>query len=64
MLPIVAQGGGKVLEVGLSIASVAYGAPLGDWAGVLTRRASERRAMVGMLSGFPTMFICGVFPFT
>jgi Na+/proline symporter len=52
-LAIVARRGGKVLEVGLSIASVAYGSLLGVFLlGVLTRKASERGAMVGMLCGF------------
>ncbi len=52
-LAIVARGGGKVLEVGLSIASVAYGSLLGVFLlGVLTRKASERGAMAGMLCGF------------
>src|SRR6266496_2089109 len=44
---------GRVVEVGLQIASVAYGALLGVFLlGVLTRRASQRGAMVGMLCGF------------
>jgi SSS family transporter len=52
-LAIVARRGGRVLEVGLSIASVAYGSLLGVFLlGVLTRMASERGAMVGMLCGF------------
>ncbi len=52
-LAILARHGGKVLEVGLSIASVAYGSLLGVFLlGVLTRRASEGGAMVGMLVGF------------
>jgi SSS family transporter len=52
-LAIVARSGGKVLEVGLSIASVAYGSLLGVFMlGVLTRRATERGAMIGMLCGF------------
>jgi SSS family solute:Na+ symporter len=52
-LALIARHGGKVLEVGLSIASVAYGALLGVFLlGVLTRRASERGAMVGMICGF------------
>ena len=43
----------RVIEVGLTIASVAYGALLGVFLlGVLTRRASERGSMVGMLFGF------------
>ena len=52
-LAILARHGGRVLEVGLSIASVAYGSLLGVFLlGVLTKRASERGAMVGMLVGF------------
>jgi SSS family transporter len=43
----------RVVEVGLSIASVAYGALLGVFLlGVLTRRANQRGAMAGMLCGF------------
>jgi solute:Na+ symporter, SSS family len=45
--------GGRVVEVGLKIASVAYGALLGVFLlGVLTRRANQRGAMLGMLFGF------------
>jgi SSS family transporter len=44
---------GRVVEVGLQIASVAYGALLGVFLlGVLTRRANQRGAMVGMPFGF------------
>lgn len=67
-LAIVARGGGKVLEVGLSIASVAYGSLLGVFMlGVLTHRTSERGAMVGMLCGFLlNLFLwrCTRIPFT
>jgi solute:Na+ symporter, SSS family len=46
---------GRVVEVGLQIASVAYGALLGAFLlGVLTRRANQRGAMVGMLFGLTT----------
>jgi SSS family solute:Na+ symporter len=46
---------GRVVEVGLQIASVAYGALLGVFLlGVLTRRANEKGAMFGMLCGFVT----------
>ncbi|MBZ5703992.1 MAG: sodium:solute symporter [Acidobacteriia bacterium] len=46
---------GRVVEVGLQIASVAYGALLGVFLlGVLTRRATQSGAMVGMLCGFVT----------
>src|SRR6202162_5418514 len=44
---------GRVIEVGLQIASVAYGALLGVFLlGVLTRRANQKGAMLGMLCGF------------
>src|SRR5712692_1190138 len=42
----------RVIEVGLQIASVAYGAMLGAFLlGVLTRRANQNGAMLGMLCG-------------
>jgi Na+/proline symporter len=42
-----------VVEVGLSIASVAYGALLGVFLlGTLTRRSNQAGAAVGMLFGF------------
>jgi solute:Na+ symporter, SSS family len=44
---------GRVIEVGLQIASVAYGALLGVFLlGVLTKKANQRGAMLGMLFGF------------
>ncbi len=44
---------GRVVEVGLQIASVAYGALLGVFLlGVLTRKANQSGAMIGMLFGF------------
>src|SRR5882762_536736 len=46
---------GRVVEVGLQIASVAYGALLGVFLlGVLTKRANQTGAMLGMLFGFAT----------
>ena len=43
---------GRVVEVGLQIASVAYGGLLGVFLlGVLTKRANQRGAMVGMIFG-------------
>jgi Na+/proline symporter len=52
-LAILTRHGGRVLEVGLSITSVAYGSLLGVFLlGVLTQRASEGGASVGMLVGF------------
>jgi SSS family transporter len=44
---------GRVIEVGLQLASIAYGALLGVFLlGVLTKRANQRGAAVGMLFGF------------
>lgn len=52
-LALLSRRGGYLVEVGLSIASVAYGALLGVFLlGVLTRRANQRGAMVGMACGF------------
>ena len=52
VLAVISRSGGRVLEMGLTIASVAYGALLGVFLlGVLTRRATERGAMVGMVAG-------------
>jgi SSS family solute:Na+ symporter len=51
---------GRVVEVGLQIASVAYGALLGVFLlGVLTKRANQRGAMVGMICGLAdgTVFV-------
>src|SRR5581483_10688869 len=46
---------GRVVEVGLQIASVAYGALLGAFLlGTLTRRAHQTGAMIGMACGFAT----------
>jgi len=46
---------GRVIEVGLQIASVAYGALLGVFLlGVLTRRANQNGAIIGMICGFLT----------
>jgi SSS family transporter len=52
-LALLARNGGKVVEMGLSIASVAYGCLLGVFLlGVLTKGASERGAIAGMIVGF------------
>jgi Na+/proline symporter len=46
---------GRVIEVGLQIVSVAYGALLGVFLlGVLTKRANQNGATVGMVCGFAT----------
>jgi SSS family transporter len=52
VLALLSRGGGHVVEVGLSIASVAYGALLGVFLlGTLTRSATEAGAMIGMMGG-------------
>jgi Na+/proline symporter len=52
----ISQGVRSVLEAGLSIASVLYGALLGVFLlGVLTTRVGERAAMAGMIAGMITM---------
>lgn len=51
-LALLSRRGGRVVEVGLSIASVAYGALLGVFLlGVLTRRANQRGTIAGMACG-------------
>src|SRR5215469_1599287 len=50
---IKAGGKGHVVEIGLSIASVAYGALLGVFLlGTLTRYATQTGAIIGMICGF------------
>ena len=50
---LAARHWGRVLEAGLSIASVLYGALLGVFLlGVLTRRPGEWSAIAGMSAGF------------
>jgi SSS family transporter len=52
VLALLSRGGGHVVEVGLSIASVAYGALLGVFLlGTLTKTATETGAMIGMIGG-------------
>ncbi len=51
-LALASRRGGPVLEMGLSIASVAYGAMLGVFLlGALTRRANQNGALAGMVCG-------------
>jgi SSS family transporter len=53
VLAIAARNGGKVIEAGLSIASVAYGGLLGVFLlGMLTKKASESGAIIGFILGF------------
>lgn len=52
-LALLSRQGGKVVEVGLALVSVAYGALLGVFLlGVFTRRATESGGMIAMLCGF------------
>ena len=58
-----AGGKGNVVEIGLSIASVAYGCLLGVFLlGVLTRYATEWGAIVGMVTGFAVNLALWRFP--
>lgn len=51
-LAMFSRGGGHVVEIGLSIASVLWGALLGVFLlGTLSRRADERGTIVGMVAG-------------
>jgi SSS family transporter len=51
-LALLSRHGGRVVEIGLTIISVAYGSLLGVFLlGILTRRATENGAMVGMAFG-------------
>jgi Na+/proline symporter len=67
-LAVLARRGGTVIEMALSIASVAYGSLLGVFLlGVVTRTATEQGAMVGMVCGFAFNVYCWWFtkiPFT
>ena len=59
---ILARRWGSVLEAGLSIASVVYGALLGVFLlGVLTRRVGPRAAAAGMLAGLAVMLYVKLF---
>jgi SSS family transporter len=53
VLAYLSRSGGHVVEVGLSIASVAYGALLGVFlAGTLNKNVTETGAIIGMIGGF------------
>ena len=60
---VFAGGKGHVVEVGLSIASVAYGALLGVFLlGTLTRYATQTGAILGMIVGFTVNLVLWLFP--
>jgi SSS family solute:Na+ symporter len=55
---LLARHWGRVLEAGLSIASILYGALLGVFLlGLLTRRVGERSAITGMVAGLVTILL-------
>ena len=57
LIGLVARNWGSVLEAGLSIASILYGALLGVFLlGLLTKRTSEVGAMFGMVASLAMMF--------
>jgi solute:Na+ symporter, SSS family len=63
VLAILSRGVRSVLEAGLTIASITYGSMVGVFLlGVLTRRANETGAIIGMAAGLITML--GVWYFT
>jgi len=63
MYSVHAGGKGHVVEVGLSIASVAYGALLGVFLlGTLTRYATQTGAIVGMICGFALNLLLWLHP--
>jgi SSS family transporter len=52
LLALASRHGGKVLEKGLTIASLAYGGLLGVFLlGILTRRATQTGTIIGMMAG-------------
>jgi SSS family transporter len=52
-LAILSRSGGHVVEIGIAIVGVAFGAMLGVFLlGTLTKRATETGAIVGMIVGF------------
>ncbi len=58
-----AGGKGHVVETGLSIASVAYGSLLGVFLlGTLTRFATERGTILGMITGFSVNLLLWLHP--
>lgn len=58
LIGLVARNWGSVLEAGLSIASILYGALLGVFLlGMLTRRVGEIAAMAGMVASMLVMYV-------
>ena len=62
---ILARHVDSVLEAGLGIASILYGALLGVFLlGLLNKRASERSAMIGMTAGIAVNLLIAINKFT
>ena len=63
-LAVITQfGGQRVLELGLSIASIPYGGLLGVFLlGTLTKRVDERSAIIGMICGVATNLLLWTAP--
>lgn len=58
LIGLVARNWGSVLEAGLSIASILYGALLGVFLlGMLTKRVGENAAMTGMMASMIVMYL-------
>jgi SSS family transporter len=63
VLALMSRTSGHVVEVGLSIASVAYGSLLGVFLlGTLSKRATERGAIAGMICGFAVNLLLWIQP--
>jgi solute:Na+ symporter, SSS family len=63
VLAMFSRNGGHVVEIGLSIASVLWGAMLGVFLlGTLSHRATERGALAGMIAGLAANLLLAVQP--
>jgi solute:Na+ symporter, SSS family len=64
VLAMFSRNGGHVVEIGLSIASVLWGAMLGVFLlGTLSRRASETGALAGMMAGLAVNLLLAAQPY-
>jgi solute:Na+ symporter, SSS family len=64
VLAMFSRNGGHVVEIGLSIASVLWGAMLGVFLlGTLSRRATERGALTGMIAALAVNLLLAVQPY-
>src|SRR5262249_4028343 len=62
-LALLSRHGRRVLELGLSIASVAYGAMLGVFLlGILTKRANRMGTLIGMIAGLAVNLFLWLLP--